>query len=244
MQKQILEHVLNNGLKDNCYNNMDTHRCINDIVREYLNIDYNYEYIILFDNIRDCSKFPEVLRFAVFDWQNIRILVYHEPKVVIYKLDNYEDALKLIAKGETGFLNQGLKISNESEYKRIFLFKDLGKHKIKSLTQGDTTIKPGDFLSTCWGYDQTNVETFIIKKIIGKNYFIIMEVAQEQGEPTNSPTYDNVKIASTIKKIDIHIKAYISNDVYMSVCEHGYKRGLSLTDMNQEHYKTSPGFGH
>lgn len=238
MNKQKFDYPLKNGLKDNCYNNRDTWRCIQDISKEYLKGDYK----ILFYNLKDSSKFPEKLRFIAFDWENINILVYHEPTVTLYTFDNYEDCLRLIGKSAKNLLNAGLTIASQEDYKRIFLFNELNKHKITELTKGDLKIKVGDFLSTCWGYDQTNTELFIIRKILGKNYFIIQELAQHISE--SSTTYDMVTVAPQLKNIDIPQKAFINNEGHMSVSELGYKRSLSLTDLNKSHYKTNTQFGH
>lgn len=240
MNKEIREYSLSNGGRENWYNNREPWRCINDICKQNLKGDYK----ILFFNIENCDKFPQVLKFVAFDWENLKVLVYREPQVLIYSFEDYNKGLSALKYNEQKFLSEGMKLDSEEDYKRVFLFKDLDKQIIKELKKGDKVIKQGDFLSTCWGYDQTNVELFIIKKILGKNYLIIQEVAQEIATPNESITYDNIKVSSTVKKIDIPIKAYISNDGYMSVCERGYKRGLSLTDMNKEHYKTSSQFGH
>jgi hypothetical protein len=216
-------------------------REINDLCKKF----FKGQYKILFYNIEDCSKMPEVLKFVAFDWENLKVMIYREPEVKIYTYDSYNDLLGELKHNEPKLLNEGLKIDGETEYKRIFLFKDIGNHKVKQIKKGNQIIKVGDFLSTCWGYDQTNVELFTVKKIIGKNYLIIQEVAQQiENTGNEGATYDNVRVSDSIYKIDIPIKAYISNDGYMSVCEYGYKRGLSLTDMKQTHYKTNPQFGH
>jgi hypothetical protein len=102
-------------------------------------------------------------------------------EVKIYSFEDYDECLNLIKASEKKLINEGLKIQSEEEYKRIFLFKDIGKHKTKELVKGDLKIKVGDFLSTCWGYDQTHVELFTVKKIHGNNYLIIQEVAQCRG---------------------------------------------------------------
>jgi len=238
MNKQILqEQVYRNDERYKGY--------IEEPWREINNITKNHlkgEYEVIFYNITDCNKMPEVLKFVAFDWENLQVLVYREPEVKILSFKDYNEALNLIKLSESKLISEGVLIHDETKYKRLFLFKDIGKHKIKELKKGDKVVKVGDFLSTCWGYDQTNVELFTVKKIIGNNYLIIQEVSQTIAEP--SLTYDMVVVSPTINKIDIPIKAYISNDGYMSVCESGYKRSLSLTDMNQSHYRTNTQFGH
>jgi len=212
---------------------------LNDISKEYLKGSYE----ILFYNIEDCNKLPEKFKFVCFDWENLVLLIYREPKSEIYQFSDYNNFLKWLNKNKNKILEDGLKIEGHDKLKRINLFKDLGKHKIKELKKGDKTLKPGDFLNTNWGYDQTNIEIFVVKKIIGKNYFIIQEVAQKTNEGGNI-TYDLVSVSDSVYKIDIPRKAFISNDGYMSICEGGYKRGLSHTDMEKQHYKTNPQFGH
>lgn len=201
-------------------------------------------YEILLYNMTDCNKIPEPFKFVVMDWENLKVLVYREPELKIFSFEDYNTLLRTIKHNEQKFISEGMHIQDETSYKRVFLFKDLNKPGLKSLTKGEKTIKPGDFLSTCWGYDQTNVELYVIKKILGKNYFIIQEIGQALGEETHTPVYDNIKVDERIIKIDLPEKAFISNDGYMHVCEYGYQRGLHLTTLEQEHYKTNGQFGH
>lgn len=215
-------------------------RELNNLTKRYL----KGEYAVLFHNTETCDKIPSPYKFIVFGWEELKILIYREPRVYIYTFKNYNHLLATLKFSELNFIKEGLRIENETNYKRAFLFKDLDKQTIKVLNKGERIIKVGDFLSTCWGYDQTNTELFIIKKVIGKNYLIIQEVAQQIARDTDSPVYDMVKVSDNLRKIDLPIKAYISNDGYMSICEHGYKRGLSITSMNKEHYKTNSQYGH
>jgi len=139
------------------------------------------------------------------------------------KEDLYNDCEKAIS---------SLKILERSQKKSINKF----------LTKGEKTIKEGDFLYTCWGYDQTNTEYFKVLKIIGKNYFIIREVSQYQ-DPDKETQMIYYNVLPTEKFINLPIKAYISNDGYMSVCENGYKRGLYMWDKKSK-YKTNSLYGH
>lgn len=242
MQKQILRDTV---LREDKGYIQEPYREINNLTKNHIGKDGyldNKDYLILFTNLTNANEMPEVLKFVAFNWTNLKLISYREPEVKIITFEDYNEALNLIKKSTQKLLSEGLTIWRDEEYKRLFLFKDIGKHKIKEIKKGDKVIKLGDFLSTCWGYDQTNVEMFTVKKIIGKNYLIIQEVAQEVND--SHLTYDNVKVSGSIIKIDIPIKAYISNDGYMSVCEYGYKRSLHLTDMNKTHYKTNTQFGH
>ena len=180
--------------------------CIADLSKDCLNLDYgSKDYVILFHNIDDYAKYPEVFKFVVLDWKNIKVVVYREPELKVYTFKDYNSLIKSLKFNESYFIKEGMKI-NDDNLKRVYFFKDMHKHKIKELNKGNTHIKIGDFLSTCWGYDQTNVELFIIKKIIGKNYFIIQEVAQ-QTDGKNRLMYDNVKVSDNVDKIDLPIKA-------------------------------------
>jgi len=212
---------------------------LSDISKEYLK--GNYE--ILFHNIEDCNKIPENFKFLCFDWENLVLLIYREPKAEIYKFSDYNNFIKWLDKNKNKILEDGLKIEHEDHFKRIHFFKDLDKQKIKELKKGNDILKVGDFLNTNWGYDQTNIELFVVKKIIGKNYFIIQEVAQKTNEGGNI-TYDLVSVSDEVYKIDIPRKAFISNDGYKSICEGGYKRSLSHTDIKEQHYKTNSQSGH
>lgn len=44
------------------------------------------------------------------------------------------------------------------------------------------SLKVGDVLSTCWGYDQTNVEYFQVTKLIGDTMVEVREIARESEE--------------------------------------------------------------
>jgi len=236
MNKQILTYDLNRNEERPYYRGI--WEFVNDIKKENL----KGKTKTLFHNIVDCNSLPDVLKFVVFDWENLKVLVYREPEIKIYSFESYNEVLKALKKNESYFIKEGLKDDNDN-LKKIMLFKDIDKYKIKEIVKGNTKIRIGDFLSTCWGYDQTNVELFVIKKIIGKNYFIIQEVSQ-QTDNDNKLMYDMVKVSDSVIKIDIPKKAFISNDGYMSICEGGYKRHLSLTDINKYHYKTNSQFGH
>jgi len=44
------------------------------------------------------------------------------------------------------------------------------------------TLQVGDVLSTCWGYDQTNVEFFQVVRLIGASMVAVRELARETEE--------------------------------------------------------------
>jgi len=108
--------------------------------------------------------------------------------------------------------------------------------KIKELTKGETTINLNSILHTSWGYDQTNIEMFRIVKFLGKNYFIIQEIGQEQIKGSGGFMCCNVKAGKQdLNKLPI--KAFVSDEGYMSICERGYKRSLYI-DEGETHYKS------
>ena len=123
-------------------------------------------------------------------------------------------------------------------YLRTFK-KSTFKEIIKEKRGEQVKIKEGTILYTSWGYDQTNTEYFKVKRIIGKNYFIVEELSLIY-EESGSPTYDNVNPGEVF---GFPQKAYISNDGYISICEYGYKRSLYLWD-GESKYKTNSQFGH
>jgi hypothetical protein len=214
-------------------------KAINDLCRDNLKGDYK----IIFFNITDCNKYPEPLKFLAFDWENLQVLIYREPNLKVYTYENYTQAINNILGNEQKLLNEGLKINSDEEYKSLKLLLEIEKpHKIKNISKGDKNLNVGDFLHTSWGYDQTNVELFTIKRILGKNYLIIQEIKKNIRNDYFTSTA--VKVSPDIIKVDIPIKAYISNDGYMSICEEGYKRSLFKTDINQEHHETAQGYGH
>ena len=228
--------------------------------------------MIVSEFIKELSKYPKDAKVkATWEgtFEEVSVYLYKDGKTVMidadadfyrdrfeYKKKNDEEFtvfktqfnvkpkdLRRVEKNKNKILEDGLKIEHEDHFKRIHFFKDLDKQKIKELKKGNDILKVGDFLNTNWGYDQTNIELFVVKKIIGKNYFIIQEVAQKTNEGGNI-TYDLVSVSDEVYKIDIPRKAFISNDGYKSICEGGYKRSLSHTDIKEQHYKTNSQSGH
>lgn len=213
----------------------NTWMVINDISREYLNLDYSEtNWKIVFNNLHDCSVFPEELKFVSFDWLNLRLLIYKEPSVLVLQFENYNQVIDWFKKNEEKILADGLKVNTESEYKRLFLLRNIDKHKIKELKKGNTTIKVNQILHTSWGYDQTNTEFFIIKKIIGQSYFIIQEIAGNY-KPT-LPCQGEKKVNENSIKIDIPRRAYISKSGHMEISSSGYRRSLFETDLKKSYY--------
>lgn len=108
--------------------------------------------------------------------------------------------------------------------------------KIKELIKGETSINLNNLLYTSWGYDQTNTEMFRIVKFLGKNYFIIQEIGQEKIKGSDGFMCCHVRAGKQdLNKLPI--KAFISDDGYISICETGYKRSLHI-DEGKTHYKS------
>lgn len=161
-------------------------------------------------------------------------------KVNLYMFKTSEETLKYLKGLKEQFKNNEEVYLSElnNRIKELKLLIESQKpNKIKEITKGKTTLKIGDLLNTNWGYDQTNIEMFRVVKIIGKNYFIIQEIGQKTAEGTEGFMCCSV----TAGKNDLNklpIKGFISNDGYMSICESGYKRGLSVTDKDSKHYNS------
>lgn len=74
------------------------------------------------------------------------------------------------------------------EYKTRF-FERVGKnHELKEARAKERrefvpTIKPGDILDTCWGYEQTNVEFFQVISIRGKTA-VLREIGKRRVQAT------------------------------------------------------------
>lgn len=106
----------------------------------------------------------------------------------------------------------------------------------KKIVRKNLEIKEGDLLNSNWGYDQTNVEFFKVKRVLGKNYIIIQEVGRKYDE-TGFMCGDTKATNNELNKLPK--KAFIDSGGFISVCETGYKRGLWQTDLKETHYTSS-----
>jgi len=67
---------------------------------------------------------------------------------------------------------------------RVEEFKASAKHKAERVKPSE--LKEGDVLCTSWGYDQTNVEFYIVKKCIGKRTVLICEIGIDEHKADSS----------------------------------------------------------
>lgn len=70
------------------------------------------------------------------------------------------------------------------------------------LLKENLCTKLGEILNTDWGYDQTNVEFFKVKKVLGKKFFLVQELKSDVKEtgfmsgtttPTKEPKGESIK---------------------------------------------------
>lgn len=163
---------------------------------------------------------------------------YLENSLFRYDLKTKEEVLKFLENLNKKAKEKDLYNYIGEQIKKIKLLIDSEKpNKIKSLKKGETEISLNTFLYTSWGYDQTNVEIFKVIKIIGKNYFIIREVMQDFKEDGFMCSHEGTTETNKFLK-EFPIKAFISNDGHMSICETGYKRSLWIHKEGERHYKS------
>lgn len=91
-------------------------------------------------------------------------------------------------------------------------------------------LKPGDILYTSWGWEQTNLEWFVVYQILGKRYFLIKEIGSKavegsQGFMSESRLPKPEKVSEGEPE-----KAYCNAKGNMHVIERGYQRDLYLWD--------------
>jgi hypothetical protein len=182
--------------------------------------------------------FIDIKKKWVFSYYTNKSEVDMNDKVERYCFDNNKELLDYLIGLKKEFEKKDLWISELKErIKELKLYIDSKKpNNIKELKKGKTSINLNTKLYTSWGYDQTNVEMFRIIKFIGKNYFIIQEIGQKSSDHYPHGMACNVK-AGDFDLDKLPIKAFISPDGYMSICEKGYKRGLYV-DTGEKHYKS------
>lgn len=146
-----------------------------------------------------------------------------------FELDDYiqlEEHIKNLPLSEFDRTLQRFKIYKES----------LKGESKKKIIRKNLELKEGDLLNSNWGYDQTNVEFFKVKRVLGKNYIIIQEVGRDYNE-TGFMCGDTKATNNELNKLPK--KAFIDSGGFISVCETGYKRGLWQTDEKESHYTSS-----
>lgn len=83
-----------------------------------------------------------------------------------YSFNTEESRAKYVAQWLQGWKNTQARKEERKSEKKAF------KH----------SLQVGSVLSTCWGYDQTNIEYFEVTKLIGNSMVEVREIAQESEE--------------------------------------------------------------
>lgn len=127
------------------------------------------------------------------------------------------------------------KIANFEEIPRQQQAQKKAKVGPKCLDHGQTLGEPahelteGDILYTSWGWEQTNVEWFIVAKILGKQYFMIQELGSKSVEGSEGFMSDSC--LPDLERLNKEaVKGFCSAKGFMHVVERGYQRSLFLWD--------------
>ena len=153
----------------------------------------------------------EVLEVRSFKLKNLEELENYIKKLSLYKYDRTLQKLKIYKESLKGKSN-------------------------KKIVRNGLELKEGDILNSSWGYEQTNVEFFIVKRILGNSTFIIQEVKRKY----EKTIFMAGRCKATKKELDtLPKKAFVNKIGYITISETGYKRSLSLTDLEETHYTSS-----
>ena len=155
------------------------------------------------------------LRQAGFRWHRGRKLWYHKDTVEARQL-----AQKIASWG-------GIKKCEYKNAKEGPKCMGIGQ---KWQEEPNHELKPGDILYTSWGWEQTNLEWFVVYQILGKRYFLIKEIGSKavegsQGFMSESRLPKPEKVSEGEPE-----KAYCNAKGNMHVIERGYQRDLYLWD--------------
>jgi hypothetical protein len=155
------------------------------------------------------------LRQAGFRWHKAKKLWYHrdtpEARTLAQKIASFE----------------GVK---ECSYKNAREAPKCRGREQKWEEEPNHELKPGDILYTSWGWEQTNVEWYIVCQIIGKRYFLIKSIGAKavegsQGFMSESRLPEPERVMEKEPE-----KAYCRQNGNMHVVERGYQRDLYLWD--------------
>lgn len=101
-----------------------------------------------------------------------------------------------------------------------------------------TTLKVGDILQASWGYDQTNVDFYLVTKVVGTRTVELREIGSKVVSGAGSPC-ENV-----VPNPDVFIK----DTIYTKRVSNGYVNFSSYKTARkwdgQPCYQTGGGFGH
>ncbi len=150
------------------------------------------------------------LQQACFRWHRAKKMWYHKDTVEARRL-----AQKIAKKSQYKNAKEGPKCMGIGQ---------------KWEEEPNHALKPGDILHTSWGYDQTNVEWYIVYQIIGKRYFLIKQIGAKavegsQGFMSESRLPEPERVLEGEPE-----KAYCGPMGRMHVVEEGYQRDLHLWD--------------
>jgi hypothetical protein len=197
----------------------------NDNKIKYIWVDLMKRWVFIYDTLPESQEQSDKVVFISFETEQ-ELLTYLKALKKDYPLD-YSDNYTSYISDRMKELNISIRSKQPSKIKEL--------RKIRG--DSEIIIKEGTILYTSWGYDQTNVEMFKIVKIIGKNYFIIQEISQQHSDFYSHGMACNTT-AGTQHLNKLPVKAFISNDGYMSVCERGYKRSLWIHEKDKNLYKS------
>lgn len=98
------------------------------------------------------------------------------------------------------------------------------------------SLKVGDVLSSSWGYDQTNVDFYMITRVVGPHMVEAGRIGKKPGK--RGDNYVTADLSSKPASTKRH-KANSSNSIHVD-------RGgsASLDRPGDEHYETPFGYGH
>src|SRR5262245_52919694 len=108
--------------------------------------------------------------------QNATCILEHTNGSAAYAYERAGTLYAITFWGSSSKAFEHYRYRNEAERNQaIWKFRELVETSVSRKTAQATekraavnTLKVGDILSTCWGYDQTNVEFYIVTRTVGK----------------------------------------------------------------------------
>jgi hypothetical protein len=118
------------------------------------------------------------------------------------------------------FLNDSqLNAETERFFEKCRAMREYREEKAKARREFVPTLKAGDILDTCWGYDQTNVEFYQVIRVSGKTA-VLREIAQKSVNATGpySGTVTAVKDQFLEKEPEITRRILPGNCIRITEC--------------------------
>lgn len=129
--------------------------------------------------------------------------------------------------------------NNEQMEKTISMFFEKVKAHQEYITKGRevrkqfrTTLKPGDILHTCWGYDQTNVEFFQVHTV-QNNTVTVQQIGAETKE-TGFMCGETAPIQGSFIKDEPILKRRVSPGNMIRICD--VRTAFPSSSNNEKHY--------